>query len=51
MTTLDLCLDLKNKRIDIENLLVDNEIKILCLQEVEVESNYDPRNLKLKNHQ
>ena len=48
--TLNLCLGLKNKRIDVENLLVSNRIDILCLQEVEVESGYDPVSLNLKDY-
>ena len=51
IATLNLCLCLKNKRIDVENLLIDNNIKVLCLQEVEVESGFDPETLKLKNFQ
>ena len=39
---LNLCLGLKNKRLEIENLMSDNDIKIMCLQEVDVESSYDP---------
>ena len=39
---LNLCLGLKNKRLEIENLMSDNDIKIKCLQEVDVKSNYDP---------
>ena len=49
IATLNLCLGLKNKRIDIENLM--NNIKILCLREVELESIIDPNMLKLKNFQ
>ena len=51
IATLNLCLDLKNKRINVENLLVNNCIDILCLQEVEVESGYDPVSLNLKDYQ
>ena len=34
-----------------EKLLVENNIKILCLQEVEVEKNLDIKLLSLKNFQ
>ena len=47
IATLNLCLGLKNKKLDVENLLSENKINILCLQEVEIESNYDPNVLKL----
>ena len=40
IATLNLCLGLKNKKLDVENLLSENKINILCLQEVEIESNY-----------
>ena len=49
--TLNLCLGLKNKRIDVESLLINNDIKVLCLQEVEIEWGFDPETLKLKNFQ
>ena len=51
IATLKLCLGLKNKRIEVEKLLVANNIKILCLQEVKVEINLDPKLLSLKNFQ
>ena len=51
IATLNLCLGLKNKQIDIENLLINNEIKILCLQEVEIEQGFDPVTLSLKDFQ
>ena len=35
----------------VENGPVENNIKILCLQEVEVENNLDPKLLSLKNFQ
>ena len=49
IATLNLCLGLKNKRTELEKLIVANNIKILYLQEVEVESNLDPKLLSLKN--
>ena len=39
------------KTFDVENLLVKNDNKILCLQEVEVTNNLHPETLKLKNYQ
>ena len=51
IATLNLCLGLKNKRIDVENLLIRNDMKVLCLQEMEVESGIDTETLQLKNSQ
>ena len=51
IASINLCLGLENRRIDVENLLIENEIMILCLQEVEIESNFDLKNLKLKGYQ
>ena len=51
IATLNLCLGLKNKRVDIEYLLRNNDIKILCLQEVKVEAGFDPDSLRLANYQ
>ena len=47
--TLNLCLGLKNKRLDVENLMVVNNIKILCLQEIKIESNFDSNTLSPPN--
>ena len=48
--TLNLCLGLKNKKLEVENLMSQNDISILCMQEVEIESNYDPNVLNIKNY-
>ena len=42
IATLNLCLGFKNKKLDVENLMAENDINVLCLQEVEIESVYDP---------
>ena len=47
--TLNLCLGLKNKKLEVENLMSQNEISILCMQEIEIESNYDPSVLNIKS--
>ena len=44
-----MCLGLKNKKLDVENLMAENDINVLCLQEVEIESVYDPSVLNIKN--
>ena len=36
ISTLNLCLGLKNKKLLVEKLLNENEIDILCMQETEV---------------
>ena len=38
---INLCLGLKSKKVDVENLLLHNDIGILCLQEVEIESSFN----------
>ena len=51
IATLNLCLGLKNKKLDVENLMSENDINILCLQEVKVETNFDSEVLKIENFQ
>ena len=51
ITTGNLCLGLKNKRIDVEHLLKKNDIEILCLQAVEIECNFNQESLSLKDFQ
>ena len=48
--TLNLCLGLKNKKLEIENLLSHNNISILCMQEVEIETNFDQEMLNIKDY-
>ena len=53
--TLNLCLGLKSKKEDVKELILGNQIDILCLQEVEVETGYDSallefRGYKFSNH-
>ena len=47
ISTLNLCLGLKYKKVYVEQLLLNNNVNILCLQEVEIDSNYDVDLLKL----
>ena len=49
IATLNLCLGLKNKRLELERLMNDNNIDIMCLQEVEIEKDYDYTTLNLEN--
>ena len=51
IATLNLCLGLKSKKLEVENILTENCIEILCLQEVKIESTYDQSLLKIKNYQ
>ena len=50
VASLNLCLGLKCKKIEIENLLLNNGISILCMQEVELESGCDPEILSIKDY-
>ena len=47
---LNLCLGLTSKKVEVENLLIHNNIGILCLQEVEVKSGFHPTLLNIKNY-
>ena len=37
MLLLNLCLGLKNKKLEAEHLLIENQIDVLCLQETDIE--------------
>ena len=50
IATLNLCLGLKNKRCEVERLMIGNNIDILCLQEVEIDKDYDYHALNLNNY-
>ena len=39
--TLNLCLGLKNKKDLVKCLLIENELDILCMQETELENDFD----------
>ena len=39
--TLNLCLGLKNKKDLVKSLMLDNNIDVLCIQELEVEADFD----------
>ena len=39
--TLNLCLGLKNKKDLIKQIIIENKIDIMCLQETEIENNFD----------
>ena len=48
--TLNLCLGLKSKKEDVKELILGNQIDILCLQEVEVETGYDSALLEFRGY-
>ena len=50
IATLNLCLGLKFKKLLIEQILNTNEVKILCLQEVDIESSFDHRPLNINGY-
>ena len=45
--TLNLCLGLKNKKDLVKAILIENNIDILCMQEIEVEHDFDCNLCKL----
>ena len=48
--TLNLCLGLKYKKDLVNNILYENKIDVLCLQEVEIESAFDPMILSIPGY-
>ena len=48
--TLNLCLGLKNKKTHVKNLILQNNIDVLCMQEIEIETNYDINLLSFKGY-
>ena len=50
IATLNLCLGLKNKRLEVERLMINNNVDIMCLQEVEIEKDYNFNALNLNNY-
>ena len=41
ISTLNLCLGLKNKKLEVSQLLNEHKIDVLCLQETEIECQFD----------
>ena len=50
ISTLNLCLGLKHKMLEIEQLLIENKIDVLCLQEMEVEIFFDSNLLAINGY-
>ena len=50
IATLNLCLSLKNKKEEIKRIIGENNIDILCLQETEIERDYETENLKINDY-
>ena len=46
--TFNLCLGLKSKKLMVEQIIQSNKIKVLCMQEVEIESGLDHSILNIK---
>ena len=40
IATLNLCLGLKNKRLEVERLMINNNVDVMCLQEVVASNNW-----------
>ena len=51
ISTLNLCLGLKNKKLEISQLLNEHEIDVMCLQETEIENNYNPMLLVINGYE
>ena len=51
IATLNLCLSLKYKKFIIDQILRSNEVKILCMQEVEIESEFNTDILTISGFQ
>ena len=47
LATLNLCLGLKNKKDLVKNLIVENQIDILCVQETEIAKTFDKDLLRI----
>ena len=50
ISTLNLCLGLRSKKDEIERLMINNSIDILCMQETEIDLNHDTNILSCKNY-
>ena len=48
--TLNLCLGLKNKKEEVKQLIIKNNIDILCIQETELERDYPVEILTFKGY-
>ena len=51
IATLNLCLGFKNTKNDVNRLINEHSIDILCLQESEVEASFKENILSFKNYQ
>ena len=50
IVTLNLCLGLKSKKLEVERLLKDQSVNSFCLQEVEIENSFDENLLSLSGY-
>ena len=50
ISTLNLCLSMKHKKLEIEQLLTENKIDGMCLQETEVEKTFDSNLLAINGY-
>ena len=50
ISTINLCLGLKNKKMLIKNLLEENEIDILSMQETEIGKDINHSNLRISEY-
>ena len=50
ISTLNLCLGLKNKKLLVKKLLEENDIDVLCMQETEVMKDINHNELKISEY-
>ena len=49
IASLNLCLGLANKKLEVENLINNNHLDVLCLHETEIPKSMDPKILAVKD--
>ena len=50
ISTLNLCLGLKNKKLMVKKILEENEIDVLCMQETEITNDIDHNELNIPGY-
>ena len=51
ISTLNLCLGLKNKKLEINQLLNHHDMDVMCLQETEIEKHFNPELLAINGYE
>ena len=50
IASLNLCLGLSRKKDEVANIIRENEISVLCMQEIDTEPAANPDSLSIKNY-